>query len=243
MSSITGLSVAAIEQELKGLTTKKLLAEFSRCIGNATEGYVRASVCYKVLDNRGVKVPGVNRTGAATFLGIASGRIDPIVFRQFLMSPVRQYIEQIPVTAQRELAANPVVAVVEAKPEGGFETKPIDIRDLRTKSEAKAFASKALGSNGVLSIEEQVKRAEAEMKSALESNSRGVSQDDPDRLYRYVRVPLSNKDYNAIKLKADRQGTTEGDVLYRYALMSGAFSEEAKKTRRPRASVATSARP
>jgi hypothetical protein len=232
--------VSAIEQELKGLTTKQLLAKFREFLAGATEGFVRACVCYKILDGRGAKVPGVTRAGAKTYLAIASGRIDPIVFLQFLKSPIRQYIEQIPVEAQRELAENPVIDVIESTTDGKCESKPIDIRNLRTPAEAEQFARKALGDKGVLSIDEQIKRVEQERKTSLESNA---NRYDPDRFYRRVSVSLSNREYNAIKLKADRQGTTEGDILHRYAMMSGAFSEEVKKTHRPRATATSSARP
>jgi hypothetical protein len=110
----TAIDLAAIEAELRPLSTEKLKFRFFETYTGAARLIAEAAVCVKLMKERGENLAGLPMVG--TFLRIASGQVLPELVWKFIESPNRQRVERLPLEDRKRLAADAMVPVVETRP-------------------------------------------------------------------------------------------------------------------------------
>jgi hypothetical protein len=214
------IDLAAIESELRPLSSEKLRFRFVECYNGAAKLIAQAAVCVKLLKERGDSMTGIPMTG--TYLRIASGQVLPELVWKFIESPHRQKVERLPIDDQRRLAANPVVPVVEPKPGkgNGYTTRMQDL----TKATPEV-AKIAIGPDGIRSPEEQL--AFIGTQKARPILAKATSDDEPEApaepLRHQITVKLTASELEAIRIHAAYAHVSESEIVRRFLIRSGAF--------------------
>lgn|GEM_PF-4914256 len=210
------IDITVIEADLRPQSTEKLKFRFFECYNGAARFIAEAAVCVKLLKERGDTLTGLPMVG--TFLRIASGQISADLFWTFLESPNRRFVERLPLEDQKRLAANPMVPVVEAKPDGGFTTRMIDL----TKAPAETVKL-ALGDDGVRSPEEQISHLcmQKAKPPVVRASAEEIDRDEP--LNHQIAVKLTDSELEAVKIQAAVARLSEGQLVRRMLIQAGAF--------------------
>jgi hypothetical protein len=125
VSASEAIDITALHAQLGHESTEKIRLRFFECYAGAANLIAEAAVCVKILDDREEDLTGLPMVG--TFRRIASGQVLPALVWQFIESPNRQLVEGLPLKHQERLVRDPVVEVVERKPEGGFTKVMVDL--------------------------------------------------------------------------------------------------------------------
>jgi hypothetical protein len=207
------IDMTVIEAELRPMPAEQLKFHFFSSFNGAARFIARAAVCVKLLEERGEKLTGMPMIG--TFRRIASGQIDPALVWKFVDSPNRQRVERLPLNDQRKLVDKPVVPVVEPQPDGKFTTRMVDLT--RAGSDVGKLV---IGPDGLRSPEEQ-------MVYIGQQKARPISIKPPEDLAEPLvhsrTIKLTDSELEAIRIQAAIARKTEGEILRRFLIQSGAF--------------------
>jgi hypothetical protein len=207
------IDFAAIEHELRPLSSDKLKLRFVESYGKAAEMIAQAAVCVKLLEERGESLAGVPMLG--TFRRIAAGQIVPELVWKFIESPNRRTVERLPLNDQRKLASSPMVEVVE--PAGtGYTRRKVDLTQA-----PRDVVSLAIGPDGLRTPEEQLAYLGSVKPRVAPRSKRDNAPLEP--LTKSVTVRFTEAEFAAIKMHAAYKYTTEGTVIRQFLKDAGAF--------------------
>lgn len=215
--SMNAIDIIAIETELRPKSSEALRLRFYDCYHGAAKLIAEAAVCVKILQERGDNLKGIPMVG--TFRRIASGQILPELVWSFIESRNRQLVERLPLDDQRRIARDPVIDVVEPKPDGGFTKRRHDLRTAPAE-----IARIAIGPDGLRPDEEQMVYLGAEKARAVTVKVKADREDEPD-----IREPLDKRrdfkltasELEALKIHAALAHCSESEIVRRGMLMSG----------------------
>lgn len=205
------IDIAAIEAELRPQSTEKLREHFAGCFGGAARLIAEASVCVKLMKERGENLTGVPMV--ATFLRVAEGQVDANLIWKFIESPNRQLVARLPLSDQKRLAADPLVPVIEPKPEGGYTKRFIDLTGAPAE-----VARLVVGPDGIRSPEEQM--AFIGSQNARQAIGRASVADEPvgEPLSRQITVRLTASEDRDLKIEAAKNGVSLAEQARRFVL-------------------------
>ncbi len=221
LDSSTAIDLTAIEAELRPQTSETLKLRFFECYSGAAKLIATASICVKLLKERGDNLSGIPMVG--TFVRIASGQILAELAWQFIESPNRQVVERLPLDDQKRLVFDPMVVVAEVKPEGGFTKRKVDLRTA-PPSVAKLVA----GPDGLRSLEEQMAHIGAERARPVVKKEEDEQEVIQEPFKHIVGVRLTESEHEALRVRAALSRCSERDVARRFLLQSGALRKPAK---------------
>ncbi len=208
------IDIEALEVELEKQSTEDLKVHFFNCYNGAERFIVESAICAKILKARGENTTGFPMVG--TYLRIAEGQILAKLVWMFIESPNRNAVERLPKSAQEEIAENPMVPVVEAKPGGGWTKRMYDLRTAPA-----AIIKVAIGDEGIRTTEEQqIYLTTQKPRPIVKPSDDDVTQEP---LTRSLAVKLTESEFASLKMHAAVAGVTESKRAHRFLDTAGAF--------------------
>lgn len=211
-----GVDLAAIETELRPLSTEKLRSTFVESYGKAAEFIARAAVCVKLMEERGESLHGLPQL--QLFRRVASGQLLADLVWKFIDSPARQVVERLPLPDQKRLASNPVLPVVEAAVGGGYTQRMTDLTKV-----SKAVVRQVIGDEGIRTPEEQIAHIASSKNRVPVAPTKSPVAEEP--LTRSVTVKLTDSEWRALNINATRSGLTPALMARRGLIQSGVLKE------------------
>lgn len=216
------IDLAEIEAQLRPESSEKLRFLFYECYHAAARDIAKASVCVRLLKERGEPVNKIPLLG--TFLRIASGQIDPEVLWKFLESPNRKLVERLPLDDQKRLVNDTVVVIAEPKPGGGFDKRKVDL-----VTAPATVAKLVMGPAGIRSLDEQMTILAAQKTvTAVKARAEEVAMASPaddikEPLDRQIRIKVTASQLETLTVRAARSRCGIAELAYRWLVQSGVF--------------------
>lgn len=211
-----GIDLTAIEAELRPLSTEKLRGMFVESYGKAAEFIARASVCVKLMEERGENLRGIPQI--QLFRRVACGQVLPELVWKFMESPARREVERLPLPDQRKLAESPFLPVAEPASGGGYTKRMVDLTTASV-----TLVKQVIGPEGVRSPEEQIAYiSTAKPRSVVTPKVAPVAEEP---LTRSVTVKLTESEWAVLQIKAARARLSPAMMARRGMIQSGVLKE------------------
>jgi hypothetical protein len=212
--TIETINLVAIEAELRPKSTEELRFRFHECYTGGAKLIAEAAICVKLMQERGESFTGMPLIGM--YRKVASGQIPPELVWEFLDSPNKQFVTTLPMDDQKRLVANAMVPVVEAKPEGGFTKRLVDLR-----TAPKEVAKLVCGPDGIRTIEEQMAHLGAQKARPTAAPTKAEEIQEP--LSHQVTIKVTDSELQALKIRAALNGVEVPAIVRTFLAGTEAF--------------------
>jgi len=128
------------DDELAKQSNPELLDLLNEYLGWTAEGLMGAARVVKILDERAVELPEMNRTVLGYLRKIASGQLHPQLLVGWRELPVYKHARTLPMLNQQEVVDNKPIRVVAMKGGGGADAWLCEPRSMTGATAKQVFA-------------------------------------------------------------------------------------------------------